>query len=771
MSRLAATDEYADHGDRVDWGMELTLALVSAVAAVTLARAFRTWSPLGGLLLVVGAAHACGFVGRRLRLGAISATLASLLVGAVVIGALYYHHLGWSHLASPDTVTTALRDVRRAFGPFQKLVAPVDARRGFLVAFAIGLWLMATFADLAARRSDAPVQAVVAPVVLFVFSSVLLLGRFALLTSLLFVTSLALYRLAVRASALRATTLHAATRRGDGRVAARIRTGPLWAGGTVMVVVALLAGIVLAGMAPTPDDAVVDLRSIGRGPKSRVVESPLVSLDSLLGTQSDEVLFRVRSAQPHYWRLTALDDFDGRSWSASARYRDLDGGDRIDSAWDPLVKTTEETATFEVGDLVSDWLPTAFAPTAVDAPIDLRYDSISSSIFVADGESTERISYRVTSEVADLERLPLESATSPDDPDLAKDRALPASFSPDVYRTAIELTRDLAPFQKALALQDFFRSDRFRYDRNANFRDSVDPLAEFLRQGNGFCQQFATAFAAMARAAGLPARVAVGFTYGDPTTSTRNGSDGRDKGTTTWTIRGRYAHAWPEVYLHGIGWVPFEPTPGRGNPDATTYTDITPAQADAFGGSIGLGETTTTTTTTTTVPAGGAVPTTLPDQLPRNTTARTAATSEPSRTPLVVLAALVGLVLLVAGAVRLRVAWVRRRRLRRRDGRLDPPSRVEETWRATCRDLARVDVHAKGAETPLEFARRASRTVEVQHLTLLGRAESDRRFRRDPLDAAEAADAEAIADEVRTVVWSRLDRRQRLLAELDLGGD
>jgi len=107
----------------------------------------------------------------------------------------------------------------------------------------------------------------------------------------------------------------------------------------------------------------------------------------------------------------------------------------------------------------------------------------------------------------------------------------------------------------------------------------------------GYCEQFAGAFAVLARAAGLPTRVAVGFTPGDL------GNDGR------YRVRGLHAHAWPEVHLEGAGWVAFEPTPGRGNPTAEAYTGVPAAQAS----SLGLPP----TAAAPTVPAGsGGVPAT-----------------------------------------------------------------------------------------------------------------------------------------------------------------
>jgi hypothetical protein len=60
----------------------------------------------------------------------------------------------------------------------------------------------------------------------------------------------------------------------------------------------------------------------------------------------------------------------------------------------------------------------------------------------------------------------------------------------------------------------------------------------------------------MARSLGLPTRVAVGFTPGT-----------YDTANSLWRVTTREAHAWPEVYLTGLGWTAFEPTPGRVLPD------------------------------------------------------------------------------------------------------------------------------------------------------------------------------------------------------------
>ena len=104
---------------------------------------------------------------------------------------------------------------------------------------------------------------------------------------------------------------------------------------------------------------------------------------------------------------------------------------------------------------------------------------------------------------------------------------------------------DLLPRHRASSYDE---DDRRAADRRA--RRARPPSCETSR---GFCEQFASAMAALVRGAGIPARVAVGFTHRRRATAT----------ATTRVTTGE-AHAWPEVWFQGAGWVRFEPTPRVG---------------------------------------------------------------------------------------------------------------------------------------------------------------------------------------------------------------
>lgn len=72
-----------------------------------------------------------------------------------------------------------------------------------------------------------------------------------------------------------------------------------------------------------------------------------------------------------------------------------------------------------------------------------------------------------------------------------------------------------------------------------------------LESQKGYCTHYATAFVLLARAEGFPARYVQGFCV--PITN--------EKETVVYSDM---AHAWPEIYIEGKGWIPFEPTPGYG---------------------------------------------------------------------------------------------------------------------------------------------------------------------------------------------------------------
>jgi transglutaminase-like putative cysteine protease len=138
-----------------------------------------------------------------------------------------------------------------------------------------------------------------------------------------------------------------------------------------------------------------------------------------------------------------------------------------------------------------------------------------------------------------------------------------------LYDAARDVVGDAqTPYAATVALVAWFRRDGgFRYDQQPPPPAPNEPaLADFVTQTKrGYCQHYAGAMALMLRYLGVPARVAAGFTSGS-----------YDSDKHEWKVTDHEAHDWVEVYFPGWGWMPFDPTPGRGLLNAA-YDPSSPA--------------------------------------------------------------------------------------------------------------------------------------------------------------------------------------------------
>ncbi len=130
--------------------------------------------------------------------------------------------------------------------------------------------------------------------------------------------------------------------------------------------------------------------------------------------------------------------------------------------------------------------------------------------------------------------------------------SLPETLPARVTELALEITREETnPFDRARALEQYLRGFRYTLDLPAPpaDRDVVDYFLFDLQQG--YCDYYATAMVVMARANGLPARLAVGYNAGV-----------YDPANQRYIVTAQQAHSWPEIYFPGAGWIAFEPTAG-----------------------------------------------------------------------------------------------------------------------------------------------------------------------------------------------------------------
>ena len=556
---------------------EVALALVALAAIVGMHRVFEDGSYRGPLALqaIVASTLVAGLrrAGVRLLPAAALTTLAAVLF---ITWTRFPATTQWL-LPTPDTVSQAADDLSAAWRLFGEVRAPAPVDNGFLAATAAALWLLVFVADWAAFRASATFEALLPATTLFLFAAALGGPGSPVASAATFAGAALLYVLLHRTANQERSSRWAGGRRAQGRTSI-VGTGAMILG------VAVFAGIVAGPNMPgAGEEAVIAWRDINKTEPTRVVLSPMVSLNTNLVEQSNVEVFTVRSERPAYWRLTALNEFDGQIWRSS--YGTDSAGGTLPRALDPEIEGELVTQEITIRGLNSVWLPAAFEPMEFQGAEDQPtvYDKRSSTLLVERGTTTsDGYSYTVTSLFPELDADTLRAATT-DIPGDIEDTylQLPDDFPEQAATEADELTRQATtPYDKALAIQNHLRSN-FDYDLSMPPGHDEDALMTFLFETRrGYCEQFAAAFAALARSAGLPSRVAVGFTPGvqDP------------NDPTLYRVRGLHAHAWPEVYLGQYGWIPFDPTPGRAPPAAESWLGIAAGQDTSAGGVAGGAE-------------------------------------------------------------------------------------------------------------------------------------------------------------------------------------
>jgi transglutaminase-like putative cysteine protease len=741
---------------------EVALLGVTLSAVLGMERLFADGGWLGPLAVNAVAAHLTVAVARRRGLSLASTGVITVAAGTLVATWASYWSTTALGLPTATTWTTMQTDLSQAWHLYQDVIAPAPVEPGFVLASAVAIWFVAYVADWAAFRLWVPFEATLPAGTLFLFTALLGTSRGRGWAVALYAGALLSFLLLHRLARQDATSHWVA----EGRVAGH---RSLLVGGAAVGLVAVVVGTVVGPSVPGADaPGVLDPRALRNGADSRVTISPLVDIRSRLVNQSGVEVFRVSSSQPSYWRLTSLERFDGRIWSSSGSYAEADGDLPEAVSTDLATETFDQTFTIEA--LSAIWLPSAYEPRAFDGGgLDVLYEQDSATLIVnRDSTTSDGLVYRVTSASPRITAADLAGAGG-EVPGDVRDRflALPDDFSPTVAQLAQELTADAGtPYAAALALQNHLRT--FTYDLTVNAGHSDDVLEQFLfTTQRGYCEQFAGAFAAMARSVGLPARVAVGFTSGEV--------DPSEPGV--FRVRGEHAHAWPEVFLAGAGWVSFEPTPGRGMPFAESYTGVAPAQATS-------GDPTTATTSpvttqpssASTIPDASSDPRVRPDDL--DTSGGSAGQGDkddrslPTRfvvRPLARVAPILAGVLLAYLCLVPALLALRRRRRRRRA--TTPADRIALAWSEAAEEAALVGYQEVASDTFDERARRLSGHLADpaadEHANALARRLEAATYAATAPDDLEADEAQATGQALQALARASVGRSARIARWFD----
>ncbi len=600
-------------------------------------------------------------------------------------------------------------DLQLSWDQFQTVTAPAEVSAPFLLLIAMTTWVIAFLSDWAAFRLRSPGEALIPGLAVFIFGSFFAASQARVETTVLVLAT----GLAIVLFHRLGETSTAGAWLGSG--AAEKGQASLFRVGLAIVAATLIGGVGVAQALPGYNEPPLenfDPKSWDDPADPRVVLSPLVDIQSRLIEQPDVEVFTVTSEVKDYWRITSLDVFDGRTWRSKGSFEGASG--ELDTDLPNGTTTDPVIQTFNVSNLGRIWLPAAYEPAEILASpedIDLEYEPESGTLIVSRDRSTsDGLEYSLLSAVPQRDTDVITAAGS-NVPDEIAERylELPPDFSPRISEEAARIVADAgaeSPYEKALALQNYFRDPSlFSYSLDVANGHRVSDLESFLFEVHvGYCEQFSGSYAAMARSIGLPSRVAVGFTPGE-----------WDETIEAYRVTGKHAHAWPEVWIEDVGWLRFEPTPGRGAPGDEAYTGLPEDQEGA------TPQTSPSTTTAPEVNPGltGPDATTIPNQqggVEATTTTVLNPTSNRGETTVIGgaqgvtvariakwLAILSAIALLLVGPLAF-ASW--RSRRRHRAVSHDPGKRIGLAWAESRSALQLMGMSVSDAETPNELVER-----------------------------------------------------------------
>ncbi|MCH1868266.1 DUF3488 and transglutaminase-like domain-containing protein [Nocardioides sp. CFH 31398] len=337
--------------------------------------------------------------------------------------------------------------------------------------------------------------------------------------------------------------------------------------------------LVVPLVVPTLGLGLLDGDGTGGGDREISLTNPMTDLRRDLRRPEDTPLLRFSTSDPDpsYLRISVLNRFSDEAWTSGDRdLPDDQSASGLMPAPEGVAETVarrEEQWRFEVSDdFVSAWLPTPFPSQRVDAEGLWKYDLATRDFIAAEEDlTTAGLNYTATGLDLDVTTAALNASTPSSSAVGGEFTELPDDLPLEVRQLSRAVTDGAqTDFDRAVALQQWFRRDGgFTYSLDADSGNGADDLVSFLDDGPdgriGYCEQFASAMAVMARALDIPARVAVGFLQPEQV----GGGAGADA---VWEYSSDDLHAWPELYFPGSGWVRFEPTPaGRASavPDYT----------------------------------------------------------------------------------------------------------------------------------------------------------------------------------------------------------
>ncbi len=551
----------------LDLDLLATITLVGAVSGWLLARS--SIHPFPAALLTILVALGSGF----LRVGQLGDELFSMF--AAVVNALWQAQFGrfqWkpvvetteSLVVAINTLLTRLQEWSRALGAGHSVYEPV----ALALVWSFGVCLIAGWAAWQLRRANRAFYSLL-PLVLFLALVLAYSGRDLWVMPVVLAAWLGL---------LGAVPFIARQRRWeqDGVPFAEDLAFDHMSITVPVILVILTAAVTIPPLSPsaiarwvqqwsesTPASSQVISNSFGIEPAPRPstaldrVSSPGLPRSHLLGASPDllkKVALTVQSddlgqdVPAPYWLGATYDEYTGHGWFSSGfREQDYRAGERVSKDALPSGRLIHQTVHVSND---SGIIYAAGILESVDHDYQVAWRQPGDML----GAQVNSNSYGAESLVPSFRTDALREARE-GYPDWIGTQYLhlPENLPPRVLALARDLTAtEPTPYDRARAIERYLRTIPYSLDvpLPPGDRDVVDYFLFDLRRG--YCDYYATAMAILARAAGLPARVAVGYASGQ-----------FDVVTHTYTVTEADAHSWTQVYFPNYGWVDFEPTSSR----------------------------------------------------------------------------------------------------------------------------------------------------------------------------------------------------------------
>jgi len=479
----------------------------------------------------------------------------------------------------------------------------------------------------------------------------------------------------------------------------------LFAGGGLL---ASSAGQILGDQDPAQARALVP-----EPVEPRLDTSPLALFPALRTGKRPVSLVVTTAGDPALLRLATLDTFDGTYWTTTARYRWA--GHNLS----PTPGTVVEERVQVLREDGLGWLVSSGRPVYVSIS-GLGVDEVTGDVVVPSGKAPPK-EFTIRSALPPPVPAGLAPAQSPSTSECAPDLS-------EWARLATGGTHDLAALHRLEEqLRDFHRDDR----PTAPGGHGLFQIRQLRSSRLGTAEQFASAFAVLARCAGFDSRVVTGF-------RPQMVRAGR------YTVAGEDVHAWAEVRFGNGLWAPFDPTP--------SVADTAAAGAEP---------------TPTPKASPEIEPTPPPFVNPADNNSGEAVAAQGDRPPLTILAVLTGLTVMLAYLILIPAAKRWRRFHRRRSG--TPRQRTLAAWHETLDRLAE-------AALPFTPADTAGQVAEAAHNRFGNRVATPLQALAQLHDEAAYAPAPArdlttaawrLARDVRTALSTKVGRLRRAIATLD----